>query len=59
MRVAKRELAVNLTLAVAVSVLFLAALEGGARLVEKRRPARPEVADYIWDWNDKMPGGFY
>ena len=41
------------------SVLFLAALEGGARLVEKRRPPRPEVADYIWDWDDKMPGGFY
>ena len=55
----RRELAANLSLAAAASVLFLAALEGGARLVEKRRPPRPEVADYIWDWDDKMPGGFY
>ena len=23
-----------------------------------RAPER-EVADYIWDWDDKMPGGFY
>jgi HEAT repeat protein/lysophospholipase L1-like esterase len=57
--VTRRELAANLSLGVGASVLFLAALEGGARLVEKRRPARPEVADYIWDWDDKMPGGFY
>ena len=55
----RRELAANLSLAVGASVLFLAALEGGARLVEKKRPPRPEVADYIWDWDDKMPGGFY
>ena len=33
-------------------------LEGGARLLEKERP-RPAVADYIWDWNEKMEGGFY
>jgi HEAT repeat protein/lysophospholipase L1-like esterase len=58
-RVRKRELAVNLALGLGVSVLFLAALEGGARLVEKRRAPRPEVAGYIWDWDDKMPGGFY
>ncbi len=55
----RREFAANLSLALGASVLFLAALEGGARLVEKRRPPRPEVADYIWDWDDKMPGGFY
>ncbi len=55
----RREIAANLSLAVGASVLFLAALEGGARLLEKRRPPRPEVADYIWDWDDKMPGGFY
>jgi len=44
---------------VGASVLFLAALEGASRFVEMRRPPRPEVADYIWDWDDKMPGGFY
>ena len=30
-----------------------------ARVVEGRRPPRPEVADYIWDWDAQMPGGFY
>ncbi len=59
MRVTRRELAANLALGVGVSALFLALLEGGARLAEKKRPPRPEVADYIWDWDDKMPGGFY
>ena len=54
----KRGLLVNLGLSLAVSVAFLALLEGGARLLEKGRPPRPEVADYIWDWDDKMPGGF-
>jgi HEAT repeat protein/lysophospholipase L1-like esterase len=54
-----REVATNLGLAVGVGTLFLLVLEGGARLVEKRRPPRREVADYIWDWDDKMPGGFY
>jgi len=57
--VTRRELATNLALGVGVSVLFLAALESASRLVEARRPPRPEVADYIWDWDDKMPGGFY
>ena len=42
-----------------MSVLFLGALEAASRLVEKRRPPRPAVADYIWDWDQKMPGGFY
>ena len=54
-----RALAGNLALALVTGALFLGLVEGGARLVEKRRPPRPEVADYIWDWDDKMPGGFY
>jgi HEAT repeat protein len=54
-----RRLAVNLSLGLAVSVAFLAALEGVARLVEKPPQPKREVADYIWDWDDKMPGGFY
>lgn len=54
-----RELLQNLALALGVSALLVLVLEGGARLVEKRRPPRPEIADYIWDWDDKMPGGFY
>ena len=55
----RRGLVVNVALALASSALFLAVLEGGARLLEKPRPPRREVADYIWDWDDKMPGGFY
>ena len=55
----KRGLVVNVGLSLATAVVFLAVLEGGARVVEKRRPPRAEVADYIWDWDDKMPGGFY
>ena len=54
-----KRLLANLTLSLGVSVAFLAGLEGLARLVEEPRPARREVADYIWDWDDKMPGGFY
>ena len=55
----RRALFVNLCLSLGVTLLMLAALEGGARLFERPRPQRPEVADYIWDWDDKMPGGFY
>jgi len=55
----KRGLVVNAALALASSTVFLAVLEGAARLLEKPRPPRREVADYIWDWDDKMPGGFY
>jgi HEAT repeat protein/lysophospholipase L1-like esterase len=55
----RRGLLVNLALSLGASALFLALLEGGARVFEKRRPPRPQVADYIWDWDDKMPGGFY
>jgi HEAT repeat protein/lysophospholipase L1-like esterase len=49
----------NLSLSLVSVTVLLALLEGGARLVETRRPPRPEVADYIWDWDEKMPGGFY
>jgi HEAT repeat protein len=55
----RRDFLVNLALSVSVSLLFLAFLEGGARVLEKRRPPRAEVAGYIWDWDEKMPGGFY
>jgi len=52
-------LAVNLALSAVVAVTFLLGLEWGARLVERRKPLRPRVAAYIWDWDEKMPGGFY
>ena len=55
----KRGLVLNLALMLGVSVGFAALLEGTARLVERRRAPRAEVADYIWDWDEKMPGGFY
>lgn len=54
-----RRLAINLGLSAAVSLLFLAGLEGFARLFEAPRAAPPPVADYIWDWSEKMPGEFY
>jgi lysophospholipase L1-like esterase len=54
-----RRLLVNLSLSLVVSVAFLAGLEGLARLFEEPRPARREVAGYLWDWDYKMPGGFY
>jgi HEAT repeat protein/lysophospholipase L1-like esterase len=50
---------VNVALSIGVTAALLAGLEGGARLIEKRRAPPREVADYIWDWDDKMPGGFY
>jgi HEAT repeat protein/lysophospholipase L1-like esterase len=57
--VTRRALAGNLLLSLAATTLFLGGLEAGARLFEKRRPA-PPVADYIWNWEDKMEGGdFY
>jgi hypothetical protein len=56
----KRGLLVNLSLSLVVTVLFLAGLEGAARLVERQNPPEErEVADYIWNWDAKMPGGFY
>jgi HEAT repeat protein len=50
--------AANLALAVASTVVFGGALEGGARLLERARP-RPPRADYIWDWQEKWRGEFY
>jgi lysophospholipase L1-like esterase len=55
----RRGLLVNLALSLGVTLVLLALLEGGARVVEKRRPDRPQIAEYIWNWDDKMPGGFY
>jgi lysophospholipase L1-like esterase len=49
----------NVALAAVTSAVFLGALELGARLVEKPTPAAAPVADYIWDWREKMPGDFY
>lgn len=54
-----RPLLVNVALSLGVTAGLLALLEGGARLVERRKPPKPEVARYIWDWDEKMPGGFY
>jgi HEAT repeat protein/lysophospholipase L1-like esterase len=53
-----RELASSLLLSLTVTVGLFGVLEGGARVVEKRRPALP-VADYIWDWEEKWQGDFY
>jgi HEAT repeat protein/lysophospholipase L1-like esterase len=54
-----RSLLANLLLSAIATAVGLVALEGGARLFEKRRPKSP-VADYIWDWREKMDGGdFY
>ena len=55
----RRGLVVNVALSSASASASSALLEGTARLVERRRPPRAEVADYIWDWDEKMPGGFY
>ena len=55
----RRGLVVNIALSVASALVFLAVLEGTSRLVERSRPPKREVADYIWDWDKMMPGGFY
>jgi hypothetical protein len=55
----RRGLLVNVTLSLASALVFLAVLEGASRLLEKSRPPKREVADYIWDWDHMMPGGFY
>jgi hypothetical protein len=55
----RRRLFGNLGLSLTTVVLLTLVLEGGARLLEARRPPRAEVAEYIWDWDEKMPGGFY
>jgi HEAT repeat protein len=54
-----KPLAQNLALALAASVLTLGGLEAAARVFEKPRPAAAPVADYIWDWREKMEGEFY
>ena len=54
-----RQLALNLSLSLAVAVVLAGGLEGGARLIESRRPPAPSIADYIWDWEQKWEGDFY
>ncbi len=56
---ARQSLAVNLVLSASVLALLVVALEGGARLVAARAPARPRVAEYIWDWERMWEGDFY
>ncbi|MET0551465.1 MAG: HEAT repeat domain-containing protein [Vicinamibacteria bacterium] len=48
----------NVALALAVSAAFVGSLEGVCRLAESRRP-RPQVADYLWDWQRRWDGDFY
>ena len=48
----------NVALALAVSAAFVGVLEGFCRLGESRRP-RPQVADYLWDWQRQWDGDFY
>ncbi|HSD26007.1 MAG TPA: HEAT repeat domain-containing protein [Vicinamibacteria bacterium] len=55
----KRPLLANLGLSLAVTLVLVVALEGTARVVEGRRKPRKPVAEYIWDWDRMMPGGFY
>jgi len=55
----RRSLLLNLALSLGTAVVFLGALEGTARLLERRKPPKRPVAEYIWDWDVKMPGGFY
>jgi HEAT repeat protein/lysophospholipase L1-like esterase len=54
----RQRLLPNLILSVTVAGLLLGVLEGGARLIEKRKPPRP-VADYIWNWEERWDGEFY
>jgi HEAT repeat protein len=54
-----RTLAPNLALALLSSALVLGGLELLARLFEKPSPAAAPVAEYIWDWREKMEGDFY
>jgi HEAT repeat protein/lysophospholipase L1-like esterase len=56
--VGHKPLVANVLLSVTVSALFLGLLEGGARLVERRRPGAP-VAPYIWNWEQMWEGDFY
>jgi len=54
-----KALAQNAALAAATTALFAGSLELGARLTEKKTTAAAPVADYIWDWREKMEGDFY
>ncbi|MGE0454442.1 MAG: HEAT repeat domain-containing protein [Vicinamibacteria bacterium] len=54
-----RRLLANLGLSLVSLGLFVAVIEGGARLVESRRPAAPPRADYIWDWQQQWEDDFY
>jgi len=54
-----RGLALNLVLALGTSVVLLGGLEAFFRVFEKPVPTAAPVADYIWDWRDKMEGDFY
>ncbi len=54
----RQSLAVNLGLALVVSVLFLGTLEGVCLLMERRQPPA-EVADYIWNWDTRWDSDFY
>jgi HEAT repeat protein len=54
----RRALLLNVLLSLTVTLVFAALLEGLCRLYEKRHP-RPEVEDYIWDWQEKWEGDFY
>jgi HEAT repeat protein len=53
---ARQSLVANLLLSLAVFAGLATAIEVVCRLVEK---PRPEVADYIWDWQRKWEGDFY
>jgi lysophospholipase L1-like esterase len=55
----RRGLLVNVALSVASALVFLVVLEGASRVVERSRPPKRRVAEYIWNWDDMMPGGFY
>ena len=52
-------LAQNLGLAAATSLVFLGGLELAARAFDRKAKAAAPVADYIWDWREKMSGDFY
>ncbi|HET9314902.1 MAG TPA: HEAT repeat domain-containing protein, partial [Vicinamibacteria bacterium] len=53
---ARQSLLANLLLSLAVFAGLGILIEVACRLVEK---PRPEVADYIWDWQRKWEGDFY
>ena len=54
-----KPLAQNAALALGTTILVASSLELVARLLEKPTPAAAPVADYIWDWREKMEGDFY